>query len=87
VARPLVAAGKDQHAARGRGMVRILSLNYSVLTLALTYFLSPEERISPITIPFARMTVRTIQLGFSKDAGNVSPSPWGEVPVEGGCSN
>jgi hypothetical protein len=60
-------------------------LNDFVWTLALTCVLSPGERISPVMLSVGVDDWPTNPaLGYSKDAGNVSPSPWGEGRDEGG---
>jgi hypothetical protein len=55
-----------------------------VLTLALTFYPLPQERKSPLADSgFADDRPANPALDFSKDAGNVSPSP----PTELGDSN
>ncbi len=52
---------------------------------ALTCVLSPRRGFQPVTLPLCP-AVRPANpiAGFSKDAGSVSPSPWGEGRDEGG---
>ena len=57
----------------------------SVFSSALTYVLSPGRGFQPATLSVNSAVYPTNPAaGYSKDAGSVSPSPWGEGRDEGG---
>ena len=81
------AAGRRPALRSFQPSPHITSKNQLVFWPALTWVLSPGRGFQPVTLS-ANSTVSPTNpaAGFSKDAENVSPSPWGEGRDEGGQS-